>query len=71
VTAASDPPDRYHLTPREREIMELIARGLTNKAIAQQLYLAPKTVQNHINRLFAKLGVHNRASATATWSRAV
>jgi DNA-binding NarL/FixJ family response regulator len=67
VRAAPAPTDRFGLTRREREIMELIASGFTNKAIAQHLYLAPKTVQNHINRLFAKLGVHNRAGALAAW----
>ena len=67
VRAAPAPNARFGLTRREREIMDLIAKGFTNKAIAQHLYLAPKTVQNHINRLFAKLGVHNRASALAAW----
>ena len=60
-------PERFGLTRREREIVELVARGLTNKAIAEQLYLAPKTVRNHINRLFAKLGVSNRQQAVRTW----
>lgn len=58
---------RFGLTRREREIMELITSGWTNKAIAQHLYLAPKTVQNHINRLFAKLGARTRAEAIAAW----
>lgn len=64
-----EPAHRQHfgLTRREREIMELITSGWTNKAIAQHLYLAPKTVQNHINRLFAKLGVRSRAEAIAAW----
>jgi DNA-binding NarL/FixJ family response regulator len=60
-------PERFGLTRREREVMELVARGLTNKAIAEQLFLAPKTVRNHINRLFAKLGVTDRRQAVHTW----
>ncbi len=59
--------ERFGLTRREREIMELIARGMTNRAIAEQLYLAPKTVRNHINRLFAKLNATSRAEAVHTW----
>jgi DNA-binding NarL/FixJ family response regulator len=61
------PPDRFGLTRREREIMELIAQGWTNRAIAQHLFLSPKTVQNHINRLFAKLDAANRAAAIRAW----
>jgi DNA-binding NarL/FixJ family response regulator len=72
MRSAGRPPgprsaERFGLTRREREIMDLVARGLTNKAIADQLYLAPKTVRNHINRLFAKLGVSNRQQAVQTW----
>jgi DNA-binding NarL/FixJ family response regulator len=59
--------DQFGLTRREREIMELIGQGWTNRAIAAHLFLAPKTVQNHINRLFAKLGATNRAAAIRTW----
>jgi DNA-binding NarL/FixJ family response regulator len=51
------------LTEREREILELIARGLDNAAIASQLAISPKTVRNHINAIFDKLDVPNRAQA--------
>ena len=51
------------LTEREREVLELIARGLDNAAIASQLSLRPKTVRNHINGIFDKLNVPNRAQA--------
>ncbi len=64
---ATTTADRFGLTRREREIMELIGQGWTNRAIATHLFLAPKTVQNHINRLFAKLGATNRAAAIRTW----
>jgi pimeloyl-ACP methyl ester carboxylesterase/DNA-binding CsgD family transcriptional regulator len=51
------------LTAREREVLELIARGLDNAQIASQLSLTDKTVRNHINRIFAKLQTPNRARA--------
>ncbi|MET8808372.1 response regulator transcription factor [Streptomyces sp. NPDC004546] len=51
------------LTEREREILALIGEGLTNRQIGQRLYLAEKTVKNHISRLLAKLGVERRIQA--------
>ncbi|GLW50367.1 DNA-binding response regulator [Streptomyces sp. NBRC 14336] len=51
------------LTGREREILDLIGEGLTNRQIGQRLYLAEKTVKNHISRLLAKLGVERRIQA--------
>jgi two-component system, NarL family, response regulator DevR len=51
------------LTGREREILTLIGEGLTNRQIGQRLYLAEKTVKNHISRLLAKLGVERRIQA--------
>ncbi|ARQ67516.1 response regulator [Streptomyces marincola] len=51
------------LTDREREILVLIGEGLTNRQIGQRLYLAEKTVKNHISRLLAKLGVERRIQA--------
>ncbi|SFJ82139.1 response regulator transcription factor [Cellulomonas sp. KH9] len=59
------PADR--LSAREAEIMDLVAQGLTNTQIARRLYLSEKTVKNHINRIFAKLDVTNRAHAVAVW----
>jgi DNA-binding NarL/FixJ family response regulator len=55
------------LTGREREIMNLIAQGLRNGEIAEQFVLSEKTVKNHVNRIYAKLGATNRAQATALW----
>lgn len=55
------------LTTREREIMNLIAQGLTNGQIASQFVLSEKTVKNHVNRIYGKLGATNRAQATALW----
>ncbi len=52
------------LTAREREVLGLLAQGLTNKTIAKRLGISPKTVSNHIERVYAKLGVTSRAGAT-------
>ncbi|GAB3850190.1 hypothetical protein GCM10027610_074760 [Dactylosporangium cerinum] len=54
------------LTPREREIAGHVARGLTNKAIAAELYLSERTVETHVQRVLAKLGLANRTQV-ATW----
>jgi len=53
------------LTDREREILDLVARGLTNAAIARQLVVSDKTVRNHVSNIFAKLHVAGRAEAVA------
>ena len=55
------------LTSREREIMNLISQGLTNGQIAERFVLSEKTVKNHVNRIYGKLGAANRAQATALW----
>lgn len=54
------------LIPREREVLDLVARGLTNTAIARRLTLSEKTVRNNVSNVFAKLGVENRSAAVAT-----
>jgi DNA-binding NarL/FixJ family response regulator len=51
------------LTAREREILEFIARGLTNATIADRLVLSPKTVRNHVSAIFSKLQVSGRSEA--------
>ena len=51
------------LTDREREVLDLIARGLTNTAISEKLFLSPKTVRNHVSNIFAKLQVSDRSLA--------
>ena len=53
------------LTERESEIMNLLAQGRSNGAIATELFISEKTVKNHINRIYAKLGVTSRAEAIA------
>lgn len=58
------------LTDRERAILALIGEGLTNRQIGQRLYLAEKTVKNHISRLLAKLGVERRIQAAVIATQA-
>jgi DNA-binding NarL/FixJ family response regulator len=49
------------LTGREREVLARVARGLTNDQIAAELFMSPATAKTHVNRMMAKLGVHDRA----------
>jgi DNA-binding NarL/FixJ family response regulator len=58
------------LSARESEVMSLIAGGHTNGEIAALLFLAEKTVKNHVRRIYSKLGVHNRRAAIDHWLRA-
>lgn len=51
------------LTPREFEVLELLARGASNREIAKQLYISASTVKNHITSIFRKLGVSDRTQA--------
>jgi DNA-binding CsgD family transcriptional regulator len=55
----------HRLTPRELQVLRLLATGKTNHAIATDLVLAEKTVHRHVSNIFAKLGVSSRAAATA------
>ncbi|MGH8774899.1 MAG: response regulator transcription factor [Jiangellaceae bacterium] len=65
------PPDPFHqLTPREREVLELLARGLRNAAIAQRLGITLKTVRNLVSRVLAKLQVPDRETAMRRARRA-
>lgn len=58
------------LSSREAEIMSLIAEGHSNGEIAARLVLAEKTVKNHVNRIYAKLGADSRATAILRWTGA-
>lgn len=55
--------ENVNLTPREFEILQLIADGLSNKQIAQMLYLSLHTVKNHVHKILEKLEIHHRSEA--------
>ncbi|MGP3953755.1 response regulator [Streptomyces sp. 7N604] len=57
----------FGLSRREGEVMDLIASGMTNQQIAAACFITEKTVKNHINRIFAKLGSGSRSEAILTW----
>jgi len=63
-----EPAPRVDLTARERQVLERLARGLGNDAIAEELGIAKQTVRNYISIVYEKLGVHSRAEAVV-WAR--
>lgn len=58
-----------HLTPQEKNILEHISRGRTNKEIADALFLSEKTVRNNVSKIMKKINVNNRTEAALFWSR--
>jgi DNA-binding CsgD family transcriptional regulator len=62
-------PDRLGLTPREFEVLRLVAAGLPNARIAERLFISAKTVSVHVSNILAKLGAANRGEAAATARR--
>lgn len=67
--AAPSPVQQLGLTPREGQVLALVADGRTNQQIAQALYITEKTASVHVSRILAKLGVTNRAEAAAVAHR--
>ena len=65
---APRPPPGANLSPREREVLALVAVGLPNKSIARRLQISEKTVKAHLTRIFAALDVYDRTSA-ALWAQ--
>ncbi|MBX3731218.1 MAG: response regulator transcription factor [Verrucomicrobiae bacterium] len=61
-------PSNHGLTPAELRVLEHVARGLTDKETAQALNLSTKTVRNHLDHIFAKLGVHTRTEAAMAFA---
>ncbi|MFG2092632.1 response regulator [Streptomyces sp. NPDC048612] len=68
-TPAAPPSELDRLSPREREVLELIGAGLTNREIADRLFLAEKTVKNRVSSILAKLGVGRRVQAAMVAER--
>jgi DNA-binding NarL/FixJ family response regulator len=58
-----------HVTPRQAEVLRLIASGLSDKQIASRLGVSPRTVQSHVDRLYLQNGLHKRTALTAAWVR--
>jgi ATP/maltotriose-dependent transcriptional regulator MalT len=65
ASAETGPEDPFGLTPRERQVLALIAEGATNRQIGAALYMAEKTASVHVSRILAKLGVRSRTQAAA------
>jgi DNA-binding NarL/FixJ family response regulator len=63
--AAPDPPSGHQLTVREAQILQEIVAGKSNKEIAAMFFVSPRTVERHIANIYLKIGVHNKAEATA------
>jgi DNA-binding NarL/FixJ family response regulator len=61
--------ERHGLTERELAVLELVARGLTNRQIGEQLFMAQKTASVHVSRILAKLNVSTRVEAATAAQR--
>jgi RNA polymerase sigma factor (sigma-70 family) len=68
ITLRADEPVREQIdlfTPRERDVLALVASGRTNREVGEELYISEKTVSVHLSRIMAKLGASRRAEAVA------
>ena len=63
--AAEAAPARQILTRREQDVTALVARGLTNRQVAEQLLVTPRTIETQLEHIFAKLGVQTRTELVA------
>jgi DNA-binding NarL/FixJ family response regulator len=69
AAAGAEEQDPFGLTPRERQVLALIAEGATNRQIGKALYMAEKTASVHVSRILSKLGVKSRTQAAAVAHR--
>jgi DNA-binding NarL/FixJ family response regulator len=69
AAGAPTPAEQLGLTPREAEVLALVAAGRSNRQIAQALFISPKTASVHVSNLLAKLGVAGRVEAAAVAHR--
>jgi DNA-binding NarL/FixJ family response regulator len=69
-TAEPSPPDLHDFSPREQEVLACLTRGLSDRDIAQQLFISVRTVQTHLAHIYARLGVHSRTEAALIAVRA-
>ncbi len=65
----AEPAELQALTPQERRILELVAEGMTNRQIGEQLFLAEKTVKNYVTSILSKLGMQRRTQAAVLASK--
>jgi pimeloyl-ACP methyl ester carboxylesterase/DNA-binding CsgD family transcriptional regulator len=68
-TPREEPAEVESLSPRERDVLRLVAEGLSDADIAQRLVLSPHTVHRHVSNILRKLGLHSRAAAAAHAAR--
>jgi DNA-binding NarL/FixJ family response regulator len=66
--APDRPDDLLGLTTQERAVVNFVAHGLTNREVAAELYVSPKTIEYHLGRVFAKLGVTSRTQLAARFA---
>jgi DNA-binding NarL/FixJ family response regulator len=69
ATATAGNADPFGLTPRERQVLVLVARGCTNREIGAELFMAEKTASVHVSRILGKLDVRSRTEAAAVAHR--
>lgn len=69
ATVVNTRPPAGKLTPREREVAELAAQGMSNRQIAGELHLSVNTVQNHLRHVFEKLQISSRAELAWWWTQ--
>lgn len=68
-SAGPEPDTAVRLTRREKEVAALLGRGLSNREIASELTISPRTAETHVENILAKFGLENRAQMAAAWAR--